>query len=111
MNRFVLIQRDPAFAATRSTEPYRLLIFELAGRWIDRAGVGPKSTQPELVAVARAHRVRQETCEAIRRLEQALARGGPLGEVIEAELNLLRSESPPGCVEDDKEARHRSEDS
>jgi len=108
MNRFRLIQRDPAFVAMRSTAPYRLLIFELAGRSIDRAQIGPQSTQPELLAVAQAHRVREETCEAIRTLEQALARGGPLREVVEAEMALLRGDL---CVEDDEEARHRDENS
>ncbi len=111
LDRFQVIQQDPAFAAMRSTPTFRLLIFELAGRWIARAGIGSESTQPELIAVAQAYRIREEMCKAMRTLEQALARAGPLREVVEAEMASLRSASPDACVVDNLEARHRREDS
>ena len=109
LNRFQSIGQDPAFAAMRSTSTFRSLIFELAGRWIEQAKIGSRSTQPELLTVARAHLVRQETCEGMQTLELALARGGPLDEVVGAELASLRSEWPDGCGIDPKEARHRRE--
>jgi hypothetical protein len=58
VDRFRTIQRDPAFAAMRSTPAFRLLIFELAGRWIERAKIDAGSTQSELLSVAQAHRAR-----------------------------------------------------
>lgn len=110
LDRFQMIQRDPAFAAMRSTPAFRLLIFELAGRWIARAKIGAKSTQPELLAVAQAHRVREEMCKAARMLEQALWREGPLREVVESELASLRRKSPDACAVEGEEVRHRHED-
>jgi len=113
LDRFQTIQRDPAFAAMRSTAAFRSLIAELAGHWIARARVGPASTQPELLAVAQAYRARGEDCDAVRILEQALARPGPLRDVVEAEMAALREKSAGECADGTggKEARHPGEDS
>jgi hypothetical protein len=116
MDRFQVMRRDSAFAAMRGTPAFRSLMFELAGRWIERAGIDSESTQPELLAVAQAYRIRNQMCDAMRTLELALARPGPLRESVEQEMVSLRNESPDACGLDDtvpekKGVRHRREGS
>jgi Flp pilus assembly protein TadD len=50
-------------------------------------------TQPELLALARAHLERGETADAERVLERAQRRKGPLDSVVRVELERLRRSS------------------
>ena len=65
---------------------------EIAGRWIAMAQRRGYSTQPELRFLAIAHATRGEYTEAVKALEGALAAGGPLDDVVRAELEATRAE-------------------
>lgn len=89
MNRFDAIDRDPGFAPVRTSPAFRLLVRDLAGRLIERTAESAV-TQPELLALARAHLERGETADAERALERAQLRKGPLDSVVRVELERLR---------------------
>jgi hypothetical protein len=97
LDRFDTLRRDPGFAPVRHSAQFRDLVREMAGRWIQRARVGEDSTQPELLAVARAHRVREEWCAADRALAQAVDREGPLPDEVAAERASLLAQKPRPC--------------
>ena len=64
----------------------------MAGNWIALAQRRGYSTQPELRFLAIAHSKRGEYAEAVRSLEAALATGGPLDEIVRAELGEARQQ-------------------
>jgi len=108
LDRYESFLADPALAPLRGDPSYRALIFELAGRRIARSNLGESTTQPELLAVARAHLARQESCDAERMLERALERGGPLDAQVETELVKLRETPAAGCAAAREEMRDRN---
>ncbi|MEE8475301.1 MAG: hypothetical protein V3T01_08130, partial [Myxococcota bacterium] len=60
------------------------------GKWIDRAHARGYSTQAELRMLGHAHLMREEYDQALGALEGALQAGGPLRDVVAAELEALR---------------------
>ncbi len=91
VDRFDSIRRDPAFGPLRSDLAFEALLFELAGLWIERAPPLSESTQPELLARARAHLAREEDCSAAAALLRAADVDGPLADVVRRELDALRA--------------------
>jgi hypothetical protein len=104
IDRFMVLRNDPGLAPIRDTEEFRALLYELAGRWIERAGRREHPTPPELRVMAQAHLVREEYAEAEALLERALSAGGPLESVVRAELAALRASAaePPRRGGDDE---------
>ncbi len=103
---FLVVREDPGLAPIRETPAFREFIRELAGRRIERARAVPPTTQPELRMLAFAYLEREEYAEAVDQLERALAAGGPLDDVVRAELETVRALR--ARAEGD---RHREEDS
>ena len=95
MDRYAALRDDPAFVSLRDDPEFQALIFELAGRFIEKAKQGRATSQPWLMALAQAHIVRNEIPEAIGALERAVERGGPLDERARSELSALRARSGP----------------
>jgi hypothetical protein len=91
IDRFMVLRDDPGLASIRRTEEFRTLLYEMAGRWIERAGRREHPTAPELRVMAHAHLVREEIDEAEALLERALEAGGPLEPVVRVELEALRA--------------------
>ena len=91
IDRFMVLRDDPGLVSIRETEEFRALLYEMAGRWIERAGRREHPTPPELRVMAHAHLVREEVAEAEALLERALDAGGPLESVVRAELAALRA--------------------
>jgi tetratricopeptide (TPR) repeat protein len=92
LDRFAALEQDPGLAPIRNTPEFRSLMQEIAGRWIAMAQRRGYSTQPELRFLAIAHATRGEYAEAVTALEGALAAGGPLDDVVRAELEATRAE-------------------
>ena len=90
VDRYDSIRRDPAFGPLRSDASFQALVFELAGVSIERAPPLLESTQPELLARARAHLARAEDCSAAAALVRAADVDGPLADVVRRELDALR---------------------
>ena len=61
----------------------------MAGSWIEAGRRWSDPTQGELRKLASAHAVRGEREEAVARLRQALARGGPFDAAIRDDLSRL----------------------
>jgi hypothetical protein len=115
IDRFMVLRDDPGLASIRDTEEFRALLYEMAGRWIERAGRREHPTPPELRVMAHAHLVREEVAEAEALLERALSAGGPLEPVVRAELAVLRGSAaePPrrqGEDETEKGEGHRPQE-
>ncbi len=89
-NRFEQLDADPGYAAIRNDPRFRAVVRDLASWWIERTRKLETPTQIELHACARAHMARGETGDAIRALERALEREGPLTEQIRGEIEALR---------------------
>lgn len=94
IDRFETIERDPGFAPVRTSAAFRELVKELAARQIESASARTSATQPELLALARAHLARGESEAAERALEGALQRGGPYDTVVRRELARLQGANP-----------------
>jgi protein O-mannosyl-transferase len=90
-NRFEQLQTDPALAGLQGDPRFRALIREIAGSWVEMLGTKPNLTQLELRQIAVAHLARGEYELALQRLEQALARGGPLDAQLPGEIAQVRS--------------------
>ena len=90
IDSFSTILGDAGLAPIAQTPAFRALVREVAGRWIDRARVRGYSTQAELRMLGHAHLVREEYDQALAALEGAERAGGPLRDVVTAELEALR---------------------
>ncbi len=90
-NRFDQLESDAAWDALRELPRFRALVDEIAGRWIASARRKASPTQTELRAVAHAHVARREYEEALRVYEAAVAAGGPAGDEIRAEIEVVRT--------------------
>jgi len=88
--RFEQLENDPAYEPIRDDPRFRAVVSEMAAWWLAHYERLKDPTQLELRMRAVAHLARGEEAEAIRALEDALARGGPLDERIRGELNSLR---------------------
>lgn len=89
-NRFEQLENDPVFAAVRSDPRFRTLVRDMAAWWLDRSYRLQDPTQTELRVRALAHLARGENAEAVRILEAALARQGPIDDRIRADLAEAR---------------------
>jgi hypothetical protein len=89
-NRFEQLETDAAWEVLRAEPRFRALVDELAARWIASARRKASPTQVELRALAHAHVARREYADALRAYEAALAAGGPDGQAIRAELEVVR---------------------
>ncbi|HTF35314.1 MAG TPA: hypothetical protein VK714_16645 [Myxococcota bacterium] len=89
-NRFEQLENDPSYDPIRGDSRFQAIVREMAAWWIERSYRLQDPTQLDLRMRAVAHLARGEEAEAIRALEAALARGGPIDERIRAELSDLR---------------------
>ncbi|HTY19094.1 MAG TPA: hypothetical protein VMH82_15295 [Myxococcota bacterium] len=90
-DRFMDLDRDPAFASVRDDPAFRAAVRDIAGRWI--AAVEPRSdpTSLELLVLGQAHATRGEWELAARSLERAVASGGPGSDEASSELAEVRA--------------------
>jgi hypothetical protein len=95
-NRFEQLEADPGYDPIRNDPRFRTLVREIAGWWIERARTLENPTQMELRVEAVAHLARGEDEAAIRALEAALARGGPIDDRIRSELAAVRRRAAAG---------------
>lgn len=93
-NRFEQLESDPAFDPLRGDPRFQALVRDIAGWWIARSEQLEEPTQLELRVRGLAHRARGERTEAVAALEAALAKGGPIDDVIRQELAELRRLPP-----------------
>jgi len=96
MNRGAYVVRsfadDPALAALESNPRFQELVREASGRRIEFARRRGAVDQYSLRSIASGHHLRGEIDDAIATLEEALARGGPLQQELEAYVERLRHE-------------------
>ena len=88
---FMAVQQDPVFAPLARSPGYREALARMARHWISEAGRRTRHVQPELRTMALAWLVLGERARALEAYEAALARGGPLDDVIRAEAQALRA--------------------
>jgi hypothetical protein len=91
VDNFTILVGDPGLAPIRGEPAFRELVHEVAGRWIERASRRGLATQPELRFLGLAHLARGELEPALAAYERALAAGGPLEEIVRAELAAARA--------------------
>jgi tetratricopeptide (TPR) repeat protein len=94
IDRFTALRNDPGLAPIRDSPEFEQLMFDMAGRWIERASRREHPTAADLRGIAQAHVVRKEYDRARAALERALGMGGPFEEVVRAELEALRERTP-----------------
>ena len=90
IDRFMALPNDPGLAPIRDSREFEQLMYEMAGRWIERAERREDPSPAELRVVAQAHIVREEYARAEELLEAALRAGGPFEDVVRSELAALR---------------------
>ncbi len=90
-DRFSMLETLPAFAAVRGHPEFRALVADVAGQWIEHVQGRESLSQAELSMLGRAHLVRGEPELAVRRLEQALALGGPWHDDVTSGLAQARA--------------------
>ena len=90
IDSFTHILGDPGLAPIAGAPAFQQLVRDVAGRWIERAGVRGYSTQAELRMLGLAHFVREEYAEAELAFEGALRAGGPLETTVRTELEAVR---------------------
>jgi hypothetical protein len=88
-NRFEQLLQEPAYEPVRHTQVFQGVIRDMAKLWIEASREWKDPTQVELHRIANAHFARGEGEQAILLLRRALARGGPIDEIIRAELVAL----------------------
>jgi hypothetical protein len=81
---------DEGLAPIADDPLFRALIFDLAGRYLERVSTYDRPTQSELGAIAMAHFERGEVNEAVDALERAVAHSGPYSEAFASELEALK---------------------
>jgi hypothetical protein len=91
IDRWSVLERDPGLAPIRETPEFQELVRELALQWIELAKRRGYASQPELRMLGMAHVARGELEQAVTAFEGALAAGGPLDEVVSAELAEARA--------------------
>jgi hypothetical protein len=96
--RFSVLLEDPGLAPLRGAPEFRVLLHEMAGRWIERSLAIGSETQPELRARSLAHRVRGEDAAARAALERAIELGGPLDAALRGDLAQLGSPGPAAAA-------------
>jgi hypothetical protein len=109
IDRFMAVRDDPGLAPIRDTEEFRMLLYEMAGRWIERAARREDPTAPELRVMAHAHLMREEYAEAEALLERALRAGGPTESVVRTELAAVRARRAERPLPDGKDGPERGE--
>jgi tetratricopeptide (TPR) repeat protein len=98
-NRFDQLDADPAWDAIRADARFRALVDELARRWIESARRKADPTQTELRGLAQAHVARREYEAALRAYEAAVRAGGPDGDAIRQEIEVVRAALASGDPE------------
>jgi len=73
---------DRLYAPLRKDPRFEAMLLELAGRFIEGVKRSGASSQPSLIALARAHELRGERAEQRAALERAIAEGGPLTDAV-----------------------------
>ncbi len=96
-NRFEQLEGDPAFAPIRQDPRFRERVARVAQGWIDRVARLPDPTQMELHVAAQASVARGDLDGAARLLERALAREGPIGDLVRAELAEVERQRAAGA--------------
>ncbi len=94
----LLMSSDPAMGRLRGQREFDAALAGIAGRWLENVGRRSDLTQPELRVKAHAHLVRGERALALDAFEAALAIGGPLDEVVRAELERTRRDPRANVV-------------
>ena len=82
---------DEGLAPIANDPLFRALIFDLAGRYLERVSTHDRPIQSELGAMSMAHFERGEVDEAVDALERAVAHGGPYSEDFALELEYLKA--------------------
>ncbi|MCP5071064.1 MAG: hypothetical protein GY946_31255 [bacterium] len=77
---------DPRLMPLRGHPRFRAVLSGMADRWIDRWGDVESPSQPELLSLGVAHRMRGDGLAARRALERGLAIEGPLEDALRAQL-------------------------
>jgi tetratricopeptide (TPR) repeat protein len=112
VDRFTMVMNDRGLAPIRNTPEFRALIYDMAGRWIERAARREDPSVPDLRVMAHAHIVREEYAEAEALLERALRAGGPFEPAVRSDLAAVRGHiaelpAPGGEAGPEEGARHR----
>ncbi len=90
-NRYEQLQTDPSLASLRGDPRFESLVREIASSWVERMEAKADPTQIELRTLAMAHLARGERDVAIRILERALAKGGPIDARVRDEIAQVRA--------------------
>ncbi|MBW2393440.1 MAG: hypothetical protein JRG95_04155, partial [Deltaproteobacteria bacterium] len=77
---------DPRLLPLRGDPRFRAVLSDMAERWIDRWGGVESPSQPELLSLGVAHRMRGDNPAARRALERGLAIQGPLEDELRSQL-------------------------
>jgi hypothetical protein len=93
---FLPFLQDPLWAPLHGRPDFDAALARIAGNWLRQTKPREALLQADLRARGLAHVTRGELQEAIREYEQAVARGGPLDEVVRAELEALRRRAAAG---------------
>jgi len=91
---FALTQRHPSFARYGLDREFRSVLRGMARLTLERGEAISRPTQATLLQRARAYVVLGRPQEAVTALEDALALGGPLDDLVRAELTRLRRHAP-----------------
>ena len=89
--RIDLLITNPSYDPIRNDPGFRGLVAELATAQLERLEASEAPSQVELYSIALMYEVRGETGRAVEALERASAEGGPIGRLVEAKLEQLRS--------------------
>ena len=90
-SQFQALVLDENLAPIAHSPEFRELASELAGRYIDSIHSHGRPTTGELGALSRAHFERGEYDQAVQRLEQAVARGNLVSQLLVEELAELHA--------------------
>jgi len=107
IDRFMAVRDDPGLAPIRDSPEFDRLMYDMAGRWIERAGRREDPSPAELRVMAQAHVVREEYDQARELLERAVRAGGPFEAMVRGELEALRAleDEPIGGSDADASGR------
>jgi hypothetical protein len=89
-DNFVSFHQDPVWAPMLQRPDFAAVLGRMADHWLRATEHRPILLQSDLRVRAMAYLVRGDLDAAVREYERALAKGGPLDELLQTELRTLR---------------------